>query len=340
MICDSFASLLRSGRPDFNVRFAEARRQYPDLNGQEFAAFLETRVDPIVRAVEQKRPDRAGTVVSAAYDLALELIGQKLAGAEATQSFIDELWQKLLPTLPESLAADPGRIMAGFCNVVHNLTRIPGARPSQWLEEMSRLGPMCSTDVEACLKCGQILAWRAGMAHHRAGALAVAGTLSGSLALAAVGAPASASWPTIRQHLAEDLWFDPSQPAVPTASRSELRVVAQAGAFRGFGGSFDVPPLVTSAGDHFLVSGNEECWLLTADIFGATFHRATPEEFASAQSAAKLPPDLKVNGSVIQWRGKQHDMGWVGSITSAAANQTTLAFTSALTHTVTLAALT
>src|SRR5438128_1194244 len=130
-LAPSFASFLRAARPELNARFAEARRQRPDLDGEAFARFLREAVDPLVRA---------------------------------------------------------------------------------------------------------------GEAHFRAGALAAADALPPALALAAVRAPGG-DWPELRRRLAAAPWFDPSKPVA-----SGLRVVAHAGAFRGFGGLFVEPPVVAAAG--------------------------------------------------------------------------------------------
>ncbi len=126
--------------------------------------------------------------------------------------------------------------------------------------------------------------WRAGLAHLRQGALAAAEALPPSLALAAVGAPDSSSWPEIREHLLADPWFDPSAAkGAGNGATGRPRGMAQAGAFRGFGGSFAEPPRVAATGEHFLVCSGEECWLLTADLFG---------ELNSVPAFSRLPVRL------------------------------------------------
>jgi hypothetical protein len=114
--------------------------------------------------------------------------------------------------------------------------------------------------------------------------------------------------------------------------------MAQAGAFRGFGGLFVEPPRVALAKDHFLVRSGPECWLLTADVFGATFHRSSPAEFEAAVKQSSLPPGLKVKDSKLTWQKERFEIASLGKVTSVAANATTLALTSELTHTVVLVA--
>jgi hypothetical protein len=337
-ISDAFASVLRSGRTEFNNQFAEARRLYPDLAGEAFSEFLRTDVDRLIRAIEQARPDRVAEVVMSAYEAGLELVGQRLAGPGSRSRLIEEGWRRVLLAVPQVVAMSPARIIGGVSNALHHLATTPGARPDQWIADLERLGPQCG-DVEMLLRLGQVAGWKAGLAHFRAGAIAAADGLSGSLALAAVGAPSASEWPEIRKHLLADPWFDPAVfAAAGNGQASSVRVMAQAGAFRGFGGFFVEPPRVAAAGEHFLVRSGEECWFLTADLFGATFHRASPAEFATAVPRTRLPPGLKINDTKLVWKNERFEIPSMGKITSAAANATTLALTSELTHSVVLIA--
>ena len=56
MVSEPLASVLRSGRPTFNARFAAARRQYGALEPGAFRVFLEETVDPLARAVHAASP--------------------------------------------------------------------------------------------------------------------------------------------------------------------------------------------------------------------------------------------------------------------------------------------
>jgi hypothetical protein len=183
-----------------------------------------------------------------------------------------------------------------------------------------------------------VAAWRAGLAHFRQGALTAADGLPAALALGAVGAPISSKWPEVRKRLLANPWFDPAAPT-GNGDATRVQVMAQAGAFRGFGGVFIEPPRVAAEGEHFLVRSGEENWLLTADLFGATFHRTNPSDFDLAVQNSKLPPGLKVADSKVVWGNERFEIAGLGKLTSAAANATTLALTSELTHSVVLVAL-
>ncbi|PYJ81353.1 MAG: hypothetical protein DME22_21320, partial [Verrucomicrobia bacterium] len=275
MVSTALASILRSGRADFNARFVAARRIHPELEPGAFTGFLGTAVDDLAQAVEKVRADRLGEVTMAAYDAALELVGQKLAGPGARMKAIEEGWCRILPKAASLVAMAPGRLIPAVCNAVHQLASTPGARPAHWIETMEELAPQCA-DADAFLKLGQVAAWRAGLAHLRSGAIAAADALPEPMALAAFGAKSGSSWAGVRERLLANPWFDPASEPKPS---STLRVVTQAGSFKGFGGLFIEPPLVVSSGEHFLVRSESECWLLTADVFGATFHRASIKEF-------------------------------------------------------------
>ena len=338
-ISEAFASVLRSGRSEFNAQFAEARRLYPELDGAALLQFLRTHVDPLVRALEQMRSERVPEVVMAAYDAALELVGQKLVGPGARNHLLEEGWRRLLTPIAALVATAPARVISAVSNALHNLETTPGARPEQWIADLERLGTNCE-DVDTFLRLGQVAAWRAGLAHFRPGALAAADGLPTALALAAVGAPTSSEWPEVRKQLLANPWFDPATPITAgNGDATRVQVMAQAGAFRGFGGVFIEPPHVAAEGEHFLVRSGEENWLLTADLFGATFHRTNPSDFDLAIQNSKLPPGLKVADWKVVWGNERFEIAGLGKFTSAAANGTTLALTSELTHSVVLVAL-
>ena len=335
-VSSTLAAVLRSARTELNARFAAARLRHPDLDGDVFAEFVRGAVDPLVVAVEGVRPERAIDVAHVAYDMALELVGQKLVGRSARTTHVGDAWRRILPRVAPLVATTPERVIAAVCNAAHQLSVTTGARPSFWIDTMAELASECG-DVETFLTLGHVVAWRAGMAHLRESALAAADALPEPLVLAAIAAPGG-QWAKIRDRLHADPWFD---PAKPRASATEGRVVARAGAFRGFGGLFTEPPVVAMAGEQLLVRGGEDCWLLKADAFGATFHRATKEEFECARVERTLPTGVSLSGGALTVRGvKAKVPDLVDDVSSACANSTTLALTSPYMHAVVLVVLT
>lgn len=331
----AFASVLRSGREEFNALFLAARRVHPDLDPGVFAEFLRTAVNDLVQAVDAAAPERVPEVVMAAYEASLELVAHQLVGRGARHPFIEQGWRRILPLAAPLVAAAPGQVLGAVCNALVQIAATPGARPEQWIALLEDLAPRCS-DAQALLKLGQVAAWRAGLAHFRAGAIDAADGLPEPLALAALGAPTSDLWPEVRNRLRLDPWFDPGTKADGAGS---VEVVARVGTFRGFGGLFTEPPCVAWDGNHFLVRSGEGCWLLTADVFGATFYRMPVGEFEAARKRSTLPPGLRVVGSGIEIKGSHFSLPALGEFTSAAANGNTLALTSGLTHAIVLVAL-
>jgi hypothetical protein len=143
MVSAALASILRSGRADFNARFAAVRHTHPDLKAEAFTEFLQTAVDDLVRAVERVGADRLGEVTMAAYDAALELVGQNLAGPGSRLAAVEDGWRRILPKVASLVAAAPGRLIPAVCNAVHQLASTPEARPAQWIEIMEQFGPQC-----------------------------------------------------------------------------------------------------------------------------------------------------------------------------------------------------
>ncbi len=332
MLSEAFAAVLRSGRDNFNARFAHAKRQYPSLDAGSFSDFLVTTVDPVVRAVAAVRPECSAEVAVEAYDVALALAGQRLASSSGRASEIAEGWRRLATAAPTLFVQEPRRMLASVSNALHTLATPHGCRPMQWISEMERLSGIAASPDEF-LRAGQVVAWRCGLAHFRTGALEVADTLAPALALGALGASATEDWSAVRARLGTDRWY------VPGETNIGLRLAGRAGDFRGFGGLFTEPPMVTTFGDDFLVRSGADCWLLMADAFGATFHRALEAEKKTIGRDGNLPADLKVGRGTVSWQGAQASFPMRGEVTSTAASGTTLALTSTGSHAVLLVAL-
>jgi hypothetical protein len=313
----AFAAALAADRDLFNQKFAEARRRRPDLDAAAFGEFLCTLASPLVEAAAGVNPSRAQEIAHAAYDAALTLVSERLAGSGGRHPDIDALFARLLPKLAGLVADQPARVIGSLANAVFNLCATPGARPGQFVERLEAVAEFLPS-VGDLLRAGELAAWRAGLAHFRAAALAAGDALPSRVAAEILGAP-KLEWSELRARLAEDPWWDPS---LATPARAP-RVAAVVGAFRGFGGLFLGPPRVGVADGHFVVAESGQNWLLAADAFGATFSR-TDENAAQSldPGAVRLPLELPS----------------IGVITSAATLGTTLAVTGDATHQVTLIA--
>lgn len=303
---------LRSRRASCNARFAAARRIWPRLDAGDFSLFLRDQLSPLAQALDGRA---AGSVLDQAYELGLQLVAEKLAGPSAITSEINSLWVGVLPAFAAQVATAPRRVLGSLCNALHHLASTPGARPEHWRRRLVQLAPRCMT-TDDLLVAGQVLAWRAGLSHFRSGAIAAADSLPPDLALELLEAPAGGSWPEVRDQHLSDPWFGYQIPG---------GVDRRVGMFRGFGGQFLTPPLVTRVGSQILVQGGDDSWILVADAFGVTFHRASPEEIGGAApvsipaGASPLPPGHRVTSGVIlggtyAFSSAQSHSIWIGPV--------------------------
>jgi len=332
MLSQPFADVLRSGRADFNAQFVHAKRQLPELDARAFATFLETTIDGWVTATSACRPDRVPAVVQAAYEVGLELCGLGLAGPAARSPELDLGLQRLLPALADNIAEEPSTALTALSNALHQLGSSASARRDEWVELLLELGPRAA-NVAELLRVGQVLAWRSGLAHYRYGALAVAAAMPEPLALACVGASPDARFAEVAAALGRDPWHVPGAPVDGT------RIVHVVGSFRGLSGSFTRPPRLAWSGNELLCLSHGEAWVLAADAFGATFHRASDDEIARARTQRELPGEIELGDGFITHRGERFDLPVPGEVSSSIATERTLGVTTSLSHAVVLFAL-
>ncbi|KKO63872.1 hypothetical protein VM94_02314 [Janthinobacterium sp. KBS0711] len=319
MISPAFASILASGRAQFNARAAEARRRFPALDMAAFGAFLHDGVDPLVLAVSAAAPERVGGVTLAAYDMALELVGHGLAGPAAKNPFLNTVWRELAPRFSPLLATAPVDVLGMLSNAAIHIASVAGARPAQWQRELTAVAPQVGS-VAQLRAVGQVLAWRAGVAHFRQGALAAADTLPPALALAAFDEP-GAQWPQVRAQLLDYPW----------RGNAEGR---EFGSFSGLGGDFGTPPQVRATNDGFVVRSAERHYLLVADAYGAVLHSATAQEYEQANTG--MPSSVRLDGATVHIGARSIALDLPAGDIALAANAHTLAITSPWTHAIRL----
>jgi hypothetical protein len=325
MLAPALAEVLRAQRTSFNARFAAARRRWSQLDPDDFSLFLRDQLSPVIAAVAASSAESAPAVAQVGYDLGLELVAEKLAGPSARDTALNTLWTSTLPSLARLIANTPRPLLASLTNATHHLASVPGTQLTLWHRQLRELGPRCANSTEL-LPLAQLLAWRCGLAHYRSSALRNATTLPPSLALAALDAPPGAAWPDIQAALLADPWYRPDSTTAARAASPQTAASAfhRVGAFRGFGGLFLTPPIITRAGDDLVVLSGDEGWLLIADAFGATFHRASPAELAAIPEKARAPTPRAHTGILPSGH----------TITSHVLTGGTLALTSAQSHSV------
>jgi hypothetical protein len=332
-----FAAILRERRTRYNALFAEARRFHPLLDADIFADHLARVVAPLVDAAARLDPGAAERVADALYELSLALVGREYLGRRSRYPAINQAWGTLLPALAGHLVQDPARVAGAVTNALHTLSATPGARPSEWIALLKRAALFCP-DPATLLLAGQAAAWVSGMAHYRLAALEVCARLDPALLCAIFDQPARTSMAETIDHLRSDPWWKPGRPS----SRSEIRIVARAGGFRGFGGPFLVPPVIAGSEDTaFLVSEAvpgeaNRTWRLYADCFGATLVRGIP-----AGSAPTTPAHGRISFSIggeVRTAAARKVFPQLAGASGSAENGVTLAVSLQFSHHITLLA--
>lgn len=296
----NFAQVLQAGSSAFNARVAQARSRSARFDVEAFSAFLRDRVGPVVESVAAVAPDAVGASTVAAFDAALSLVGQRLAGPDRRGGLLDRTWAELLPALPRTLADAPAALIVSLCNAAIHLERAPSARGGDWIRSMTKLGPRAASLGEL-LSLGQVLAWTAGLAHFRSGALQALDRLAPDLGAAALHAPTGGDWAALRKRLRDERWWSPDVGVAGRALEG-FRV----GAFTGFGGVFAEPPQVRAGAGGFVLRSGERCFALHLDVYGWTLNPAAAAEFEAgtrdrpaphAPAASVVRGALRIGGS-------------------------------------------
>lgn len=243
-----FQRALSARRGRYNAQFRQAR----SLDAQEFLAHLRDAVGPVVDACDAGDADPV-PVTDALVDLSVALGGRRQ---------LDGLWPLLL-SLVRFVGTAPRRVPVALANALHHLTVSPAGRPADWISTVVSLAEQ-TDEVDELLDAGAVAAWRCGLAQLRHSALDTAARLRPELVRLALGESSTVDM----TRLARDPWFDPGG-VDPVA----LRVVRRVGAFRGFGGVFARPPVVSTSGGHWYASDGVRSWRVYADRFGLAYRR-------------------------------------------------------------------
>ncbi len=341
LIGGRLAKVLAEGRGRYNALFAAARKTWPLLDAEAFAGHVRAAVAPVAEAVADAAPARVEAAVDALYEVSLELCAKGLIGERSRVPGFGDAWAALLGAVAGLLAAAPRVVAPSLTNALYNLMVAPGVRWRAWTDDLRGLAPLCA-DAEALLGAGQVLAWRAGLAHFREGALDVSARLPTPVARAALGVAPGGAPPVdeLVERLRRDPWLHPGRAAEAAEGGRALRLVAAVGGFRGFGGPFIRPPAVAVAEGRFLVSDGDEVWVLAADVFGATLRRTPGAAPPVPPSAKRLEAgEFTVDGEGgVSHDGERRVFPELLDPASAASDGTTLAVTVPLSHRVYLVA--
>jgi hypothetical protein len=324
----ALADALASNRTHFNARVAETRQRHPSFDSAAFVAFVRSSVDGVAQSVAAVALERTAAVVNAAYDVALELVAQGLAGPGARSTVVEQAWTLVAPRCAQLVALQPFEVLGALSNAALYVAAVAGARPRDWLEDMARLAGHAQS-FQQLLVLGQVAAWRAGLAQFREGALQAADTLPPPLALLAFGADAATDpteWPRVRDAHRADPWW-----CVSAARRGALRQGMEVGQFSGLGGAFAQPPRVHAAGSGFVVRSADRFSLLMADAYGAVLLPSSADEF-EYHSVPLHPPNATLQGTQLLTSGRHIDLDLPADGLAFAENEHSIALTSPYSH--------
>ncbi len=350
MIAPALAAALAAVRPQLNRRIDEVRRSGAAFDGATLGAFIESAVDAVAQAVAAHDPSRVTLTVTAAIDTALQL-GVADPAQSSRTALVRETWQALAAPCAALIAAQPAQVLGMLSNAALHIDR-NGGRSAQWRRDMashtaelvSTVGSTPNLDTGSAVMSmsvsdtdmdtsstipqlaalGQLLAWRAGLAHFREGALAAAAVLPEPLALAALRVPPGIGWAEAAAAMQRDPWWGDKEADIAT------------GAFTGFGGAFAGPPAVVPCDDGFIVDGRARHHLLVADRFGAVLQPADADDFLGAASAQGRHPEVQLTGSSLRVGARTIALDLPPDGLRAVCNRHTVAVTSPYTHAIRL----
>jgi len=323
-VSTALANVLSAGRSHFNKRVAETRHQFATFDPAAFATFLRDGVDSIAKSVAAVAPERTAQVILAAYDMALALVAQGLAGPNARSSAVESVWVLLAPHYARLISDSPVEVLGALTNAAINLAKVPGARVEEWLKEMQRLAAHIDS-VQRLHAVGQIVAWRSGLAHFREGALQAADNLPEPLALLALHADVG-TWQEVREAYRATPWWSPD-----AKRREAARHGVDVGAFAGFGGTFAQPPEVRATAQGFVTRSTDRFQFLIADVFGAVLLPANEAEFSQAHSTDG-DAEVKLAGARLMLGARHIDIDLPAAGLAIASSAYSVAVTSPYTH--------
>lgn len=310
-----FHTVLEARRERYNQQFRLARHNTRWLDPAEFLTHLRDVVGPIVDAVDRE-PE---AVCDALVELSLGLAARGRLGSSG--AVIDGL-HRLLPAIPGLVAVEPRRLPVAVVNALHHLEVSPTGDPAGWIDTMLELRQHTASVAEF-LDAGAVAAWRRGLAQLRGAALTTAAGLPEQLVRTALDVTSTVDV----ARLAADPWLDPT---LIGRDETVLLLARRVGGFRGFGGTFRRPPIVSTSDGRWYASDGEDSWRVHADRFGVHLGRIAAMPTGPSENG---PLVLKAGGIVSDTStGAVLELPELADVTSWASSGGTLAATTRWTH--------
>jgi hypothetical protein len=292
-ISPALTAALSADRLLYNSQLTMLRSRQPNLDFKAVKEFLRVAIDPIVRAVQVVDPDRCRFVTQACFEQMLVLSEHALLGKDARSLLIQATWQQVVPKLASNLTRDAAAVLALVTNAIDRIATTPNTRPESWISGMTTIAPMLD-GVEQIRAVGQILAWRAGLAQYRYGALKAARELPDRVGSAVFSSSVGSWQESVEQYLRQPWWH--GENSLSPATSQGMRV----GAFAGWDGAFMTPPKLRAAAEGFWVASGARCFHLLADAFGAVLIPSNEMHFTAASIDGVAPNGVEIRDERVR----------------------------------------
>lgn len=295
-------AVLRRERDRFNQTFQMARTRFPRLDGEATLALYAELAAALLAGAARRNIADAAPALLALFETTLTLVGRELAGAGGRLPEYAPGLLECLTAAPRALFEAPREMIPGLANALYHLLSRSARAGAEWSRAYVELADL-SLDRETLQAAGALAAWRAGLAHFRAAALARIDQLPPSALFAALRATEAQRsriaprpgefvnrlvanpWTTLEN------WLEPE--------REEL-VARSGGGFRGFGGVFASPPEILVGADGLLATDADSSYRIFVDAYGWSIRPIGETEAIGAYLAqpapAHAPIPVKSNG--------------------------------------------
>jgi hypothetical protein len=292
----------------YNQLYQRNELKYGPIDRSLIARWVVHVVEPIIREVDTRHPDRLPEVFKVFYSHLLQLLGNK-AGIVHEAEY-QATW-KLCMTIPALTGQFPARLVAALHAGILSIRTYQPDKTLHWLSLMEYTGKSVQS-LDEFLAVGRVNAWLIGMAHLREKAQEEFSNLRADLKQELQRNTPNVD---IGQALGQD-WLGTSQPAF----------IGEAGGFIGHGGYFTAPPKVATIGDHVLATDGRQSGAFFADTLGQVLVTEVPVQTSEIlEKASKKPLDAfkaKYGKQLIPF----------DDVTSAIMHRSTLVLTRASSH--------
>lgn len=255
---------LRARRDTLNARYEQVRRNWPGLDADALLRHTALWLPPLLTGRAGDPPTSQAQLWALLDALQEALLLHSARGNLGNSPGLRLLYERGFVALRPWLLQQPS-LVSRLATAVEKLGEERGLR---WAERLPQLAGALGARAPApqLLDAGALLAWRLGEARLRQAVLLKAQILP-MAALSAALAVSLAQAPEALAALDRDAWHVPG-----TATPQGWHALPPAGAFSGFGGAFDQPPVVLAGGTkHQLrvrVGGRH--FAVFCDVFGST----------------------------------------------------------------------